>query len=91
MHGRSPSHGCPLPARPPLTAAHDIPWAQLNVYLITVGSTTEYCGQNTLDSPTWRLLTPEWATSVTITVRVYQLSAALHKSHTRRETRAICG
>jgi hypothetical protein len=58
-----------------MTSAHDVPWAQLNVYLLTGGgTTTEYCGQNTPDSPTWQFLTPGWSTTVTVTgFRVYQL------------------
>jgi len=58
-----------------LTSAHDVPWAQLNVYLLTnepgLGG---YCGQNPNDSPTWQFLTPGWQTHVTVTgFRVYRL------------------
>ena len=49
-----------------LGAAHDIPWSQLNVYLLTGGTNDQYCGQNLPDSPTWQFLTPGWKTSVTV-------------------------
>lgn len=54
--------------------AQDLPWAQLNVYLLTDDTTTEYCGQNTPDSPTWGLLQAGWSDSITISgFRVYRL------------------
>jgi len=57
-----------------MTSAHYLPWAQLNVYLLTEGTTTEYCGQNTPDSPTWGFLPEGWNTTLTITgFRVYRL------------------
>ena len=57
-----------------MTSGRTAPWAQLNVYLLTGGTTTEYCGQNTPDSPTWPSLTPGWTTSHTVTgFRVYNL------------------
>ncbi|HUG55430.1 MAG TPA: hypothetical protein VMR21_17625 [Vicinamibacteria bacterium] len=57
-----------------MASAHQVPWAQLNVYLLTGGTTTEYCGQNTPDAPTWQFLTPGWATTVEVTgFRVYRL------------------
>jgi len=49
-----------------MTVAHDIPWAQLNVYLPTNGATDQYCGQNLPDSPTWQFLKPGWRESVTV-------------------------
>jgi hypothetical protein len=57
-----------------LTSAHDVPWAQLNVYLLTDEPGLGYCGQNSPDSPTWQFLTPGWRTHVTVTgFRVYRL------------------
>ena len=57
-----------------LSVAHDVPWAQLNVYLLTGGSNDQYCGQNINDSPTWQFLASGWSTTVNITgFRVYQL------------------
>lgn len=57
-----------------LSAGSSIPWAQLNVYLLTGGTSDQYCGQNANDSPTWQFLTPGWQTTVNITgFRVYQL------------------
>lgn len=57
-----------------MAAAHDVPWAQLNLYLLTGGTTTDYCGQNLPDSPTWQFLTPGWAVGYTVTgFQVYRL------------------
>jgi hypothetical protein len=57
-----------------LTSAHDVPWARLNVYLLTGGTTSEYCGENGPDAPTWSFLTPGWTTTYTVTgFRVYRL------------------
>ena len=48
--------------------------AQLNVYLLTGGTTTEYCGQNDPDSPTWASLPAGFTTSYAVTgFRVYRL------------------
>jgi hypothetical protein len=56
------------------SSARNVPWAQLNVYLLTGGTNDQYCGQNANDSPTWQSLTPGWTTTVSITgFRVYQL------------------
>jgi hypothetical protein len=56
------------------TSGHNAPFAQLNVYLLTGGTTTEYCGQNTPDAPTWSFLTPGWTASYAVTgFRVYRL------------------
>jgi hypothetical protein len=44
--------------------AHDVPWAQLYVYLM---SGPDYCGQNLPDAPTWGFLPSGWATSYTVT------------------------
>ena len=57
-----------------MVVANDLPWAELNVYLLTGGTTTEYCGQNTPDAPTWGLLEAGWTETVTVTgFRVYRL------------------
>ena len=57
-----------------MTSAHEVPWAQLNVYLLTGGTNSEYCGQNSPDSPTWSFLPAGWTTAFTVTgFRVYRL------------------
>jgi hypothetical protein len=57
-----------------LTSAHDVPWAQLSVYLLTAEPGLGYCGQNTPDSPTWQFLTPGWRTSYSVSgFRVYRV------------------
>ncbi len=50
-----------------MASAHDVPWAQLNVYLLTDGPGLGYCGQNLPDSPTWQFLKPGWTADVTVT------------------------
>ena len=43
-------------------------------YLLTGGTSTEYCGENGPDGPTWSFLTPGWTTTYTVTgFRVYRL------------------
>ena len=49
-----------------INVAHDVPWAQLNVYLLTGGTNDQYCGQNLPDSPTWQFLSKGWKTTVTV-------------------------
>ena len=57
-----------------LSVANDVPWAQLNVYLLTGGMNNEYCGQNSPDAPTWQFLKRGWSSSVNITgFRIYRL------------------
>ena len=57
-----------------MTSAHDVPWARLNVYLLTGGTGSEYCGENGPDAPTWSFLTTGWTTTYTVTgFRVYRL------------------
>lgn len=57
-----------------ITSAHEVPWAQLNVYLLTGGQNSEYCGQNLPDSPTWGFLPSGWTTTFTVTgFQVYRL------------------
>jgi hypothetical protein len=56
-----------------MTSAHEVPWAQLNVYLLTSDG-TGYCGQNSPDSPSWQFLPSGWTTTHTVTgFRVYRL------------------
>ena len=56
-----------MSVRVQIVSAHDVPWAQLNVYLLTDRPGMEYCGQNIPDSPTWQFLTPGWTADVTVT------------------------
>src|SRR5262245_19783019 len=57
-----------------MSVEHDVPWAQLSVYLLTGGTNDQYCGQNLPDSPTWQFLTPGWKTNVTVTgFQIYRL------------------
>jgi hypothetical protein len=54
-----------------IRSAHEVPWAQLNVYLLTA---SDYCGQNLPDSPTWEFLPEGWTTTYTVTgFQIYQL------------------
>lgn len=63
-----------LSANITIRVSHDVPWAQLNVYMQTDASSLGYCGQNVNDSPTWQFITPGWATTVNITgFRIYQM------------------
>ena len=56
-----------ISVRVQMASAHDVPWAQLNVYLLTDAPGLGYCGQNLPDSPTWQFLTPGWTADVTVT------------------------
>jgi hypothetical protein len=57
-----------------VASAEPLSWARLNVYLLTGGSTTEYCGMNDPDAPTWHDLAAGWKTNVSITgYRVYRV------------------
>jgi hypothetical protein len=57
-----------------ITSAHEVPWAQLNAYLLTGGQSSPYCGQNDPDAPTWSFLPAGWTTTFTVTgFRVYRL------------------
>jgi hypothetical protein len=57
-----------------MATAHEVPWARLNVYLLTGGSDTEYCGMNDPDAPTWSFLPAGWSTTYTVSgFRVYRL------------------
>ena len=52
-------------------SAHEVPWAQLNVYLL---SGSDDCGQNLPDSPTWGFLPAGWTDSYTVSgFQVYRL------------------
>jgi hypothetical protein len=54
-----------------IQVAHEVPWAQLNVYLL---SGSDYCGQNLPDAPTWGFLPVGWTTTYTVTgFQVYTL------------------
>ena len=50
-----------------VTSAREVPWAQLNVYLMTGSDPQSYCGQNMPDSPTWGPFEKGQTVSVTIT------------------------
>jgi hypothetical protein len=57
-----------------VTSAHEVPWAQLSVYLITGEGRMDYCGQNDPDAPTWQFLPSGWTTAYTVTgFSVYRL------------------
>jgi|MudIll2142460700_1097286.scaffolds.fasta_scaffold18491_3 hypothetical protein len=54
-----------------IRSAHEVPWAQLYVYL---RSGTDYCGQNLPDAPTWGFLPSGWTTTYAVTgFQVYNL------------------
>jgi len=54
-----------------IQVAHEVPWAQLYVYLL---SGSDYCGQNLPDAPTWGFLPSGWTTTYTVTgFQVYNL------------------
>ena len=50
-----------------MSSGHNVPWAELNVYLLTGGASDQYCGQNTPDAPTWQFLPPGWTATYTVT------------------------
>ncbi len=50
-----------------VTSAHEVPWAQLSVYLVTGEGRMDYCGQNDPDAPTWQFLPSGWTTSYSVT------------------------
>jgi hypothetical protein len=57
-----------------MRTAHEVPWARLNVYLLTGDGASEYCGENGPDAPTWQFLPAGWTTTLTVTgFRVYRL------------------
>jgi hypothetical protein len=57
-----------------LISAHEVPWAQLSVYLLTGDGKLDYCGQNLPDAPTWQFLPEGWTTRYSVTgFQVYRL------------------
>lgn len=55
-----------------IAAGRELPWAQLNVYLMTSDGT--YCGQNLPDAPTWGPFRATDTASVTVTgFQVYRV------------------
>ena len=50
-----------------VTSGRDVPWAQLNVYLMTGPNTNDYCGQNLPDAPTWAPFSKGQTATMTIT------------------------
>jgi hypothetical protein len=50
-----------------VTAGREVPWAQLNVYLMTGPSANDYCGQNLPDAPTWAPFSKGQMATMTIT------------------------
>lgn len=67
-----------LSARVTLSLARAATFGQVSIYLLNSGSSTEYCGQNSPDSPTWRNLPAGWTTTYTITgFQVYRLPCAV--------------
>jgi hypothetical protein len=50
-----------------IASAHEVPWAQLSVYLLTGDGRFDYCGQNDPDAPTWQFLPAGWTTTYTVT------------------------
>jgi hypothetical protein len=57
-----------------MSAGNNVPWAELYVYLLTGGTTDQYCGQNLPDAPTWQFLTPGWNTTFTVSgFQIYRL------------------
>ena len=51
-----------------LTSVHEVAQrAQLSVYLLTGDTSSEYCGQNGPDAPTWSRLPAGWTATYTVT------------------------
>jgi hypothetical protein len=50
-----------------VTSDREVPWAQLNVYLLTNDNPGGYCAQNLPDAPTWGPFRKGQTESVTIT------------------------
>jgi hypothetical protein len=46
-----------------MTVGRPVPRAQLNVYLLTGGSSSDYCGQNLPDAPAWTAVPAGWTAS----------------------------
>jgi hypothetical protein len=47
-------------------AGRRVPFARLNVFLLTGGTATDYCGANDPDAPTWTDITEDWSVRVQI-------------------------
>ena len=57
-----------------VTSGREVPWAQLNVYLLTGEAGLGYCGQNLPDAPTWGPFRKGETETVTISgFQVYRL------------------
>ena len=57
-----------------VTSGREVPWAQLNVYLLTGDAGLGYCGQNLPDAPTWGPFGKGQTVTVTISgFQVYRL------------------
>jgi len=62
-----PPHSDLISVNVSVTSAHEVPWAQLSVYLLTGPERLGYCGQNLPDAPTWSFLPAGWTTTYTVT------------------------
>ena len=61
-----------------ISSAREVPFGQMNVYLLTGAQGSDYCGQNLPDSPTWQSLPPGWTTTHTVSgFQVYRLPCAV--------------
>ena len=69
-----------------VTSAREVPWAQLYVYLMM--DSTNYCGQNLPDAPTWAPFLKGQSESVTITgFQVFRLPCDVIALHAYLHTR----
>ena len=69
-----------------MTSARELPWAQLNVYLLTADG--NYCGQNLPDSPTWGPFGQGQTISVMITgFQVFRVPCEVTGFHAYLHTR----
>src|SRR4029077_10553858 len=62
-----PKDSAVISVRTTVTLANASSFGQLSIYLNTNASGSEYCGQNSPDSPTWRNLPAGWTTTSTVT------------------------
>jgi hypothetical protein len=80
-----------------VTAAREVPWAQMYVYLMTGPNANDYCGQNLPDAPTWAPFSKGQMATMTITgFQVFRLpcevtgfAAYLHTRNTGNLTPPI--
>ncbi len=57
-----------------MRSAHEVPWAKLSVYLLTGGESSQFCGENGPDAPTWSFLPSGWTANYTVTgFRIFRL------------------